>query len=105
MRTSAGLHANEPDAQVRSEAQQLQARELPAHHDLTSPAHSIKVNSFGSLKDRIHLRRPNRHSHFSLATRRRTIHSELPVNRPEHLLGISISELAIYRELSWSDRF
>jgi hypothetical protein len=43
-----------------------------------SAAHSIKVTSFGSIKDRIHLRRPNRHLHFSLATRRRTI---LPYRR------------------------
>ena len=40
-----------------------------------SAAHSIKVTSFCSRKDRIHLRRPNRHSHFSLAVRRRAIPS------------------------------
>src|SRR6266436_1556270 len=34
MRTSAGLHANQPDLYVGSEAQQLCARELLAHHDL-----------------------------------------------------------------------
>ena len=39
-----------------------------------SAAHSILVRSFGSNKGRIHLRRPTRHSHFSLATKRRTIH-------------------------------
>jgi hypothetical protein len=32
-----------------------------------------------SIEGRIHLRRPTRHSHFSLATRRRTIHSGMPV--------------------------
>src|SRR5260370_27959592 len=35
-RTSAGFHANQPDAYVGSEAQQLCARELLAHHDLTA---------------------------------------------------------------------
>jgi len=40
-----------------------------------SAAHSILARSFHSNKGRIHLRRPNRQSHFSLATRRRTIHS------------------------------
>src|ERR1700675_3478431 len=34
MRTSAGFHANQPDVYVGSEAQQLCARELLAHHDL-----------------------------------------------------------------------
>ena len=42
-----------------------------------SAAHSILARSLGSNKGRIHLRRPTRQSHFSLATRRRTIHSEL----------------------------
>jgi len=40
-----------------------------------SAAHSILARSFHSNKGRIHLRRPTRQSHFSLATRRRTIHS------------------------------
>src|ERR1035437_2975867 len=35
------------------------------------------AKSNGSQKGRIHLRRPNRHLHFSLAKRRRTIHSGL----------------------------
>src|SRR3984893_786126 len=34
MRASAGFHANQPDGYVGSEAQQLCARELLAHHDL-----------------------------------------------------------------------
>jgi len=36
MRTSAGFHANQPDVYVGSEAQQLCARELLAHHDLAA---------------------------------------------------------------------
>ena len=48
-----------------------------------SAAHPIKDTSFGSIKDRIHLRRLNRHLHFSLATTRRTIHSGAPVICPE----------------------
>jgi hypothetical protein len=41
----------------------------------TSAAHSILARSYCSNEGRIHLRRPTCHSHFSLATRRRTIHS------------------------------
>jgi hypothetical protein len=40
-----------------------------------SAAHPIKVTSISSHKDRIYLRRPSRPLHFSLARRRRTIHS------------------------------
>src|SRR4051812_14756752 len=47
-----------------------------------SAAHSILARSFHSNKGRIHLRRPTCHSHFSLATRRRTIHSELSTHTP-----------------------
>src|SRR5882672_2778718 len=36
MRTSAGFHANQPDVYVGSEAQQLCARELLAHHNLAA---------------------------------------------------------------------
>jgi len=36
-----------------------------------------------SNKGRIHLRRPTCHAHFLLATKRRTIHSGLPVIRSE----------------------
>src|SRR5713226_2472633 len=36
-----------------------------------------------SNEGRIHLRRPSCHFHFSLATRRRTIHSGLPVIRQQ----------------------
>src|SRR5258708_24967974 len=36
MRTSAGFHTNQPDVYVGSEAQQLSARELLAHHDLAA---------------------------------------------------------------------
>ena len=46
-----------------------------------SAAHSILARSFHSNKGRIHLRRPTRQSHFSLATRRRTIHSGWTVIR------------------------
>src|SRR5713101_3624948 len=46
-----------------------------------SAAHSILARRFHANKGRIHLRRPTCHSHFSLATRRRTIHSGLRVIR------------------------
>src|SRR6266851_5425216 len=36
MRTPASFHANQPDVYVGSEAQQLCARELLAHHDLAA---------------------------------------------------------------------
>jgi hypothetical protein len=50
-----------------------------------SAAHSILARSHSSNKGRIHLRRPNCHSHFSLATRRRTIHDEWPTTRSKLL--------------------
>ena len=46
-----------------------------------SAAHSILARSYSANEGRIHLRRPICHSHFSLATRRRTIHSGLPTNQ------------------------
>ena len=49
-----------------------------------SAAHSILAGSLGSNKGRIHLRRPTCHSHFSLATKRRTIHSELATHRSQN---------------------
>src|SRR6202044_1952443 len=49
-----------------------------------SAAHSILARSLGSNKGRIHLRRPTCHSHFSLAARRRTIHSGWPQSDPSH---------------------
>src|SRR6266436_4613257 len=36
MRTSAGLHANQPDVYIRREPQQLCTRELLAHYDLAA---------------------------------------------------------------------
>jgi hypothetical protein len=43
MRTSAGFHANQPDVYVGSEAQQLCARELLAHHDLAAQVEPDQV--------------------------------------------------------------
>jgi len=40
---------------------------------------SIKTRSF--VLQPLHLRRPSCHFHFSLATKRRTIHYGLPTNR------------------------
>src|SRR5260370_39581145 len=45
MRTSAGFHANQPDVYVGSEAQQLCARELRAHHDLTAQVKPDQVKN------------------------------------------------------------
>jgi hypothetical protein len=47
VRASAGFHANQPDAQIRREPQQLRARELPPHHD---PASRVQTNK---VKDRL----------------------------------------------------
>jgi hypothetical protein len=44
-------------------------------------AHSILARSYCFNEGRIHLRRPTCHSHFSLATRWRTIHSGWPTTR------------------------
>jgi hypothetical protein len=38
MRSSAGFHANQPDAYIGGEAQQLDAREPLAHYDLAAQA-------------------------------------------------------------------
>jgi hypothetical protein len=43
VRASTGLHADQSDADVRSEAQQLQARKLPVCYYLTSPVQTNQV--------------------------------------------------------------
>src|SRR5260370_91727 len=46
MRTSAGLHANQPDVYIRREPQQLCTRELLAHYDLAAQVKPDQMKNF-----------------------------------------------------------
>ena len=68
-----------------------------------SAAHSILARSLGSNKGRIHLRRPTCHSHFSLATRRRTILARRTLQRglsPGIVGCVSLGSQEVYRDPS-----
>src|ERR1700756_980949 len=68
-----------------------------------SAAHSILARSYCSNEGRMHLRRPTCYFHFSLAGRRRTIHSVLPtstkvtVKRKARVLWARSGERALHR--------
>jgi hypothetical protein len=51
MRASAGFHANQPDAYVGGEAQQLAAREPLAHYDLAA---QVKPNQMKNCLTKIY---------------------------------------------------
>src|SRR5260370_38069061 len=59
-----------------------------------------------SNEGRIHLRRPTCHPHFSLATKRRTIHSSLPPNREpsRHFNDMDVIRLGVRLQLVESIR-